>query len=48
MLGASKNPPPASDGFGEENPGWLFDIANYTPHLYGDYTNTRIPIPTNQ
>ena len=34
MLGASKNPPPASDDFGEENPGWLFDIGDYTTQLY--------------
>jgi len=47
-VGSLKTHPPASDDFGEENSGWLFDIGDDTTQLYGDYKNARIPIPTNQ
>ena len=30
-----------------QNPGWLFDIVDYTTQLYGDY-NKRSSLETNQ
>ena len=34
MLGASKNPHWPQMGFGEENPGWLFDIGELYYPIY--------------